>query len=388
MPDKHIILSLMDGLFQGGSPIMHASIVSWLQHHSDQRHDVLSYTSRVQREHSIQDIHASLPHAMLTEAQVGLHWLTRSAEDEYSDMDLLFAEQLMRGSDVLFSLKEQPLALLRRIGGVERPVVVALHRSDPANQGGGVSALRDCLTDGTVRLAVCCAYSVRQAYASAFGLPDDMLPVIPNGVDLTRFTPSSRRRERARSALGIPAQAPVILISARYAGMKNIPLFIRTAALLLENRPDAWFVMCGAGMTEDNGDLQNLLDHHVPEDLHHRFLRIGIRNAMENVYPVADLAVLTSSYGEASPLSLMEAMACGVVPVTTDVGDSALIVGDDRLVGPQEAQPLAEQWDEAIADGDALRHYVLKRREDLDCTACYRRYGEILDSVALGQSRI
>ncbi|MCH4250343.1 MAG: glycosyltransferase [Microbacteriaceae bacterium] len=378
---ERIVLSLMDGLFQGGSPIIHANTVAYLHQHSDQRHDVLSYTSRVQREHTVQKIRQSLPHAILTEAQVGLHWFTRTPSDDYSDMDLLFAEQLVRGSDVLFSLKEQPLTLLDRIGTFGRPLVAALHRSDPENQGGGTGVLGEFAKDGRLTAAICCAYSVQAAYHEATGMPLEMLPVIPNGIDLERFVPSQRRRERTRAGLGIPERAPVLFLSARYDSMKNIPLFVESAGRLLQEVPDAWFLMCGAGMTDGNGDLQNLLNRHVPEGLHHRFVRLGIRSAMENLYPAADLVVLTSTFGEAAPLSLLEGMACGLVPVTTPVGDSALIVGDERLVAEPTVESLAEHWQYALTHHPELRDALLARRADFDSVTCYRRYGEILERL-------
>jgi glycosyltransferase involved in cell wall biosynthesis len=77
----------------------------------------------------------------------------------------------------------------------------------------------------------------------------------------------------------------------------------------------------------------------------------------------------------------MEAMSCGVIPVTTDVGDSALIAGDERLVGGDDPDDLAERWSFAYTHREELRPAVLARREEFDSRLCYRRYGDLLDAV-------
>jgi glycosyltransferase involved in cell wall biosynthesis len=264
--------------------------------------------------------------------------------------------------------------------------VVCLHRSDPENQGRALDDLKAAIAHGTVVACVCCAESTRSAYAAA-GIPSDLLHVIPNGVDLLRFRPDAARGVAFRSSLGIEGSAPVVVFAARYDGMKNVPLFLRAAHEWLRREPDGQVLMCGAGMTGTNpalaADIAAAFDGEAPAGVR----LLGVRRDMETVYAAADVVALTSSWGEAAPLCLIEGMMCGAVPVTTDVGDAAAIVAGRGIVTPADPAQIATAWSEAVVRREALAPVLAASRELFSRTRMVASYAALLEEVYAGAVR-
>ncbi|WP_240643817.1 glycosyltransferase [Antribacter gilvus] len=350
------VLSLYEGFFSGGARALHTTVVAGLHQAGRQQHSVLSIHTEMRREATLQRMADDPRYRALRAAGVRVTSLGRSTEAgldprEFTDAELAAASRNALSAHVILSLKEQPLRLVNQPGFPERPVVACLHRSDPEHQGQALGDLLTAADAGRLTAVVACAESTRDAYRAA-GVPAHLLRVVPNGINLARFRPASGARRLAlRGAMDLPADATVVAYAARFDAMKNPELFLRSARVFLELEPAGRALMCGAGMSTSNPDLVTALDTIFGDrpDLLDRLHPLGVRHDMELVYAVSDVVALTSAFGEAAPLCLIEGAMCGAVPVTTPVGDSASIVDRIGFVTGYEPHEIAATWIEAAA---------------------------------------
>jgi glycosyltransferase involved in cell wall biosynthesis len=165
----------------------------------------------------------------------------------------------------------------------------------------------------------------------ALGFAADRTTIIPNGFDCEEFKPSSRARIALRKELGVGDNTILIGLMGRYHAQKDHPTFLEAACRASKTQQDVHFVLAGHGVDPQNRDLARLIDSFR---LNGRVHLLSERNDMPDLTAALDIATSASSFGESFPNVIGEAMACGVPCVVTDVGHSAVIVGDTGLVVP------------------------------------------------------
>ena len=365
------VLSLYEGFFAGGARILHSDVIAGLHGRGDQEHSVLSLSSAVRRESSLQHLKRDPRYLRLTDSGIDVATLGRiggtdaPAPSTFTDRQLRIAAKVIRRADVILSLKEQPLGLLLALH--ERglmpdiPVAACLHRSDPEHSGPALSWLSEASSSGLVTAQISCARSTSDAYGP-FLAPTTQRFVIDNGIDTDRFRPGTDDEQATtRRALGIPAAVPVVVFAARFDVMKDPGLFLRSVALHARYRPETHYLVCGAGMSPDNDAFRALVEESGvtgSANLH----ALGIRNDMHAIYQIADIVALTSAFGEASPLCLLEGMASGATPVTTDVGDAALTVEGTGFMTNHDPEGIAMTWEAVLDRRSELRGRSLGMR--------------------------
>jgi len=385
------VLSLYEGFFSGGARALHTTVVAGLHTLGRQHHSVLSIHDEVRREATLQRMVDDERYRTLRAAGVRVMSLGRSTDGDhdprtFTPAEMTAAARHAAGAHVVLSLKEQPLRLVNQPGFPDRPVVACLHRSDPEHQGSALGDLLTAADSGRLAAVICCAEATRDAYQAA-GVPAHLLRVIPNGINLARFRPvSGARRLSLRGVHGIPAGAAVVTYAARYDAMKNPGLFVESARLFLERDATAQVLMCGAGMSATNADLVADLESSFGDrpDLLDRVHLLGVRRDMELVYAASDVVALTSAFGEAAPLCLIEGAMCGAVPVTTPVGDSARIVEGIGFVTGFSPAEIAATWAEAAARRSELGDALVAARPRFSHVRMLSAYSAVVDRASRG----
>ncbi|MDC8756853.1 glycosyltransferase [Janthinobacterium fluminis] len=156
-------------------------------------------------------------------------------------------------------------------------------------------------------------------YADYIG-PATRLAVIPNSVDTQRFVPSAAARAAARTALQLPQQALVLGSVARLAPQKRPEALLRLFCALCGQFPGLRLVLAGAGPLETALRAQA---EAAGVAAHVSFT--GYCGAVESLMPAFDLHLLLSR-NEGFGIATIEAMACGVPVVGTDVPGTADIL--------------------------------------------------------------
>jgi glycosyltransferase involved in cell wall biosynthesis len=161
-------------------------------------------------------------------------------------------------------------------------------------------------------------------------VPDRKLILLGNGIDLQRFRPQPPEiAVAARRSMGVAEGRLLVGVVGRLVWEKGFAELFDAARRLRHSSPDVVFVVIGPGDPAKSNALSDA-DVRAAEEIGNvQFL--GERKDVEDLYPGMDLFVLPS-YREGFPRAAMEATACGVPVVATNIRGCRQVV-DDGITG-------------------------------------------------------
>ena len=210
------------------------------------------------------------------------------------------------------------------------------------------------------RKIVYCAHKAKAVH-EATGYKKGKAEIIHNGFDFTQFSIDNFSRAAFRSELGLNNDVSLIGMVGRYHPQKDHISLIKALCLVKKQNYNFKLVLIGRELNAIN---QTFLNHIRDNRLTENVILLGQRTDISTVMNGLDLHILSSSFGEAFPNVVAEAMLCGTPCVVTDVGDAALIVGESGwIVPPKELQSLANSIMQALQEKQTNQQAWLLRKE-------------------------
>lgn len=178
------------------------------------------------------------------------------------------------------------------------------------------------------RATICVSDAVRNALIRQHRFPSQKMVTVRNGISLSEFAPDQAERARMRTQLGLGANDIVLVCSARLSPEKGIDILIAAMAQVVRDHPECKCLVIGEGFLREqlSGQIEEL-------HLENNVSLLGFQAAVKPFLCAADAFILTS-HVEGLPYSVLEAMACSLPCIVTNVGGNAeaVIQGVNGLV--------------------------------------------------------
>jgi len=228
----------------------------------------------------------------------------------------------------------------------EKPFVLTQHNTfiDYNNIFNHVEKVND-LTVGkeTLKQAdkIIVVSNATKEYVLSLGAKPSKVKVLHNGVDLNRFKPLPKVKEEMRKKLGISKDVKVILTVRRIVYKNGVDTLIDAANSAVKKKQKLVFIVVGKG--PDMVSIQNQIEQ-LGLEKNIKLTGFVADQDLHLYYNMADLFVLPSKSGEGLPLVALEAMACGLPVIATNVGgiNEIMVKGFGKLVPANNPEALAK----------------------------------------------
>lgn len=286
--------------------------------------------------------------------------------------------------DILFTAEDKicmaSAALLRRLRAIPR--YVACFHGTRTWRGfiGAVHAFAVRSADKLVALSP----RHKAFWQQHYRLPEEKLAIIPNGISLQKYRPMSGAEKAAlRQQNCLAPNRFTAGLVAFFKDSKNLPGFVQVARQVVDAGVDAQFVLVGDG--PERGALEAAI---TQAQMEARFHLPGVTDSPETWYAMFDCALMTS-ITEAFPISLIEAMACGLPVVATDIaGIPDIVIHGETgfLAAPSELDKLAQYVVQLARDAELRQRMGAAGRRralaEFDVQVMVERYDQMFREVA------
>jgi glycogen(starch) synthase len=249
------------------------------------------------------------------------------------------------------------------------PLVTTIHATEYGRHQGWVNdhpqsyihGVERWITNRSQRVIACSAY-MREQIADIFGVADQRITVIPNGIDpLDLPQPDPVELVRLRGEFAAPDERLVLLIG-RLVYEKGFQLALEAMPKVIEAAPGTRFLVAGSGTHEEELKRQaeelGLMEHGT-------FLGWIGDDVLHTLYAIADLTVVPSIY-EPFGLVALEAMASGCPCIVADTGGLREVVPHEEAglrFAARDPEALAEVAIRVLSDPELEARLIAEAKE-------------------------
>lgn len=261
-----------------------------------------------------------------------LGWVERMNEDMLAVGGGLAKERsydLIHGHDWLVAHASAELAKRQGV-----PYVTTIHATEHGRHQGWVETPPqshihgvELWMAGRADSVIVCSHYMRGHVADIFGIDEERVSVIPNGIDPRDLRPVSDLPS-LRAEFAKPDERLVLLVG-RLVYEKGFQLALDALPKVIENVSGVRFIVAGSGTHE--GELKAQAAR-LGLDARGTFLGWIGDDALHSLYRIADLCVVPSIY-EPFGLVALEAMASGCPCIVADTGGLREVVPEGERVG-------------------------------------------------------
>jgi glycogen(starch) synthase len=208
--------------------------------------------------------------------------------------------------------------------------------------------------------------SFQQELVCGYGIAEEIIRVIPGGIDLERFN-TRLSRAHARRHLGWPTERPVLLAVRRLVRRTGLENLIDAVMLLVTRHPDVLVLIGGTGPMA--GDLQRrITDYRL--DANVRMLGRIHDDDLPLAYRAANMTVVPSQSLEGFGLITLESLAAGTPVFVTPIGglpETVMPFAPECVFPGPSSTEMAQVLDEAlrgerlVPTQEACRNYAASR---------------------------
>ena len=270
---------------------------------------------------------------------------------------------LVHGHDWLIAVAGDHLAKRFRC-----PLVMTIHATEYGRHQGRVQrhpqsyihAVERWIAIRAARL-IACSHYMRGHVADIYGLEEERVTVIPNGIDPLDLQPVDDLA-RLRRRFAAPSERLLLLVG-RLVYEKGFQLALEALPGLIAGLGDVRFLVAGSGTHEQELRAQA---QRLGLEGHGTFLGWIGDDVLHSLYRIADLCVVPSIY-EPFGFVALEAMASGCPCIVADTGGLREIVPGDERVGLRfnggDPEHLAAMVERLLTDGALRERLVLEASE-------------------------